>query len=359
MIKPLTSLRFLFAFMVFASHLKFLDNSQSKVSDWIFNSIFREGYLGVSFFFILSGFILAYNYQDKFIANQTPKKSFYIARFARIFPLHALTFIISLPLSYKIFTGSKTLWAARAFTNFSLTQSYIPLRKIYFSFNLPSWSISNEMFFYLAFPFLIFLIPKFRKRKALCAIAIAFIVPLLTFVIPEKFYHQIFYINPLVRIFDFIIGIIIFNIYQVCLKKQVKPNHNLLEISAVSLLVIFFIGHPWIPKVARYSFYYWIPMSYLIFSFAFQKGKISKLLSKNIFMHLGEISFGFYMFHYLILQYFLSLNNKFLHIESDLIISLIALSISLVVSHYSFILFENPMNKYVKKVFNYRKNTLM
>ena len=355
MIKPLTSLRFFFALMVFVSHLLFLEYSESKASNWIFSSAFREGYIGVSFFFILSGFILAYNYQESILKNQKSKKTFYIARIARIFPLHVLTFLLALPLSYKIFFENKTLWFGRALTNISLTQSFIPFREIYFSFNLPSWSISDEMFFYLAFPFLILLIPNFKHFKTFIILSIVALVPLLTFIIPDNYYHQIFYIHPFIRIVDFIVGIIVFNIYRSCSTKVFKISYDFLEISALILLLIFFLCHQWIPQVALYSFYYWLPMSYLIFAFSYQKGKISKLLSKEIFIHLGEISFGFYMFHWLIIQYFLSVNSKLLNIESDAIVTIIIFFISLIISHLSFIYFEKPMNKYVKKILDYKK----
>ena len=61
------------------------------------------------------------------------------------------------------------------------------------------------------------------------------------------------------------------------------------------------------------------------------------------------------MFHFLILNYFIRLNSKFLHIENDILISILIFSISLIVSHYSFLLFENPLNKFVKKIL-YKKN---
>lgn len=357
MIKPLTSLRFIFAFMVFASHLSFLEKSESNVLSWIYDSIFREGYIGVSFFFILSGFILAYNYQDGILKNQKSKKTFYIARFARIFPLHILTLIISLPLTYNLFLQNKSLWLSRAITNLSLTQSYIPLKSIYFSFNAPSWSISDEMFFYLVFPFLILSIPKIKVFRNSLILSVIAIIPLLTLVIPENYYHQIFYINPFTRVIDFIIGIFIFNIYKTFAQKERSINYNYLEISAILLLLVFFIFHPSIAKVARYSFYYWIPMSYLIFSFSFQKGKVSNFLSKKIFIHLGEISFGFYMFHQLVLRYFSIINFKFLDINNEILITILTFSISLIVSHYSYILFESPMNRYIKNTLSNRKTT--
>lgn len=211
------------------------------------------------------------------------------------------------------------------------------------------------MFFYLVFPFLILLIPKIKAYKNLLILLIIAIIPLLTLIIPENYYHQIFYISPFARVFDFIIGILIFNIYQVFSRKERSINYNYLEISAILLLLVFFTFHQWVIQVARYSFYYWIPMSYLIFSFSFQKGKVSKFLSKKIFIHLGEISFGFYMFHQLVLRYFSVINSKFLDINNDILIIIITFSISLVVSHYSYVLFETPMNSFIKNIFKNRK----
>ena len=69
MIKPLTSLRFVFAFMVFLKHI----SSDYNNKKWISVNIFAEGYIGVGFFFMLSGFILAYNYKDKFSQKRSLK----------------------------------------------------------------------------------------------------------------------------------------------------------------------------------------------------------------------------------------------------------------------------------------------
>jgi len=350
MLKPLTSLRFIFALMVFVSHLDFLTKGKSDLLKKIYNSVFFEGYIGVSFFFILSGFILAYNYQDKILTNKKNIHIFYIARFSRIYPLHLLTLIISIPLTYSIFIQNKSLWFSQLITNLTLTQSYFPNRKIYFSFNAPSWSISDEMFFYMFFPFLILLISRIYKLKKIIFISLIGLVPVLTLIIPKNFYHHIFYINPLARIVDFIMGVFLYNFYKSAPFKNRHFNYNFLEILAILLFILFFLFHQSIPIVARYSFYYWVPMSFLIFIFAFQKGKISKFLSKNFFIHLGEISFGFYMFHQLVLRYFLTANVHFLHLENDIIIILLIFIISLLFSHLSYIWYENPVKLYLKKV---------
>lgn len=351
MIKPLTSLRFIFACMVFVSHLVFLKESTSEVSRSIFKSIFYEGYIGVGFFFILSGFVLAYTYQEVILSGQKSIRDFYIARLARIYPLHLLAFLLSLPLTYNLFLQSKSVWLIIAALNLSLTQSFVPIRTYYFSFNGVSWSISAEMFFYLLTPFLFLLIPKLLGYKKYLPLLLIVLVPLLTFIVPEHYYLDVLYINPFVRIADFIIGIGVYAIYKRFLTKKTNVNFDVIEVSAVLLLFVFFLFHEHIPQVARYSFYYWLPMSYLILVFSFQKGMISKFLSKRIFTYLGERSFGFYMFHYLVMWYFWILNAKFLHIKSDVLIVCIMFAITLVMSHWSFLYVEKPMNRLVKKLF--------
>jgi peptidoglycan/LPS O-acetylase OafA/YrhL len=114
-------------------------------------TIFRlePGYAGVSFFFVLSGFILAFNYAPR-VAD---RGDFWFRRFARIWPTHALTFVIAIPIGLDTtnFVGS----AATAVLNLALLQSWMPQPEIYFSFNRLSWSISNEAFYYALFPVLL------------------------------------------------------------------------------------------------------------------------------------------------------------------------------------------------------------
>ena len=91
MINTLTSLRFIFAMMVFGAHCYVIDNHFDI-------HFFKEGFVGVSFFFMLSGFIIAYNYQKKFSENKITKRTFWVARIARIYPLHWLTLLIAVAL---------------------------------------------------------------------------------------------------------------------------------------------------------------------------------------------------------------------------------------------------------------------
>ncbi len=141
MINALTSFRFFAALMVFVWHINIL-----KKYDF--------GYMGVSFFFVLSGFILAYNYHNRLENLRSGiLTSFYIARFAKIYPVHLLMLCISIPhtiLDEQRFHLGHIY--QRAVANIFLVQSYIPKVEYYFTFNAVSWSLSNEVFFYLFFP---------------------------------------------------------------------------------------------------------------------------------------------------------------------------------------------------------------
>lgn len=348
-INSLTSLRFFFAFLVFLLHCAHFIPLNSNKINLIIYDIFEELYLGVSFFYILSGFILSLNYQDKFLQKKINIKSFYIARIARIYPLHILTFIISIPLTIKVLKSNFLEWITTAFANVFLIHSFIPVKSIYFSFNAVSWSISNEMFFYFLFPILIYLFSKWINSKYKYLILFVFlIIPILTTIIKTNQYWT-FYVNPLSRVFDFLLGIIIYNLYKSYSFKK-NTNYTILELSSIILFIIFFLLHSCIPEAARFSFYYWLPMSYLILIFSYQKGIISKFLSNRILIYLGEISFGFYLIHQLVIKYTTVFFEKgFIKVSDTFILILSILIITLLLSHISYLKFEKPLNKKIKQ----------
>lgn len=138
MLNSLTSFRFIAALMVFIFHAGLL-------------SQYQLGAAGVSFFFVLSGFILAYNYHAKMQDLSREKiKSFYLARFAKIYPIHILTFLIALPVTLFYFHPDGLYLVKLAFMsviNLSLVQSFVPSQGTYFNFNGVSWTLSVEAFF--------------------------------------------------------------------------------------------------------------------------------------------------------------------------------------------------------------------
>ena len=353
MIKPLTSLRFFFAFFVFLSHLSFLKTDPAYES--LFNNIFSEGFLGVSFFFTLSGFILALNYREKFKNKSITLKKFFVARFARIYPLFFVTTIASIPL---VQINLKIL-----FCNLLLLQSYIPQEKYYFSYNAPSWSISDEMFFYLLFPILIGISYHFKNiyKVVLCVVFSIVILLLNTFLPPEKVHYWI-YISPFTRVFDFILGIVLFDVYRYLKKTKVAINlsvYSYVEIGVFAVLMIFFLSKDYFPISYRYSTYYWIPMFLLILAasgpLTFGEKRLTlmqKFLSHRWLVYLGEISFGFYLIHYLVISYVLKYQHLFIIQLDGIALTAIMFFITLITSIFAFEIIEKPLNKKIKNLFS-------
>lgn len=350
MIKPLTSLRFVFALMVFLSHLWFLQD-ESPFYRQLYDDIFYEGYIGVSFFFILSGFVLGYSYHDKILSGEVKFSQFWLARFARIYPLHLLTLLIAIPLSFK---GDATEWINRFVLNIFLIQSFVPSDDIYFYFNSVSWSISDEWFFYVMFPFLIFLMLRRRYLKFLPILIL--MIPVSLLLVKESYHEKYFYINPLLRIGDFIIGKLLYRVYRKRKDIEILNNRqvaNMAEIGSLLFLAVFIYFHNNVPQGFRYSCYYWPPMIMLIYTFAYARGFISDMLSNSTMVFLGEISFGFYMVHMLVLRYYQYLPGKVSFLQALLPINhnaaFIIFGISLTLSIVIYKFYEMPANRFIKQ----------
>lgn len=343
MIRPLTSLRFVFAFMVFMSHAPLFEEEQNP----FLYHLFKEGYVGVSFFFILSGFILSYTYQNRFATNNITKRTFYTARFARIYPLHILTMLIWVymrkdhPLNEAYITNF--------ISNIFLVQSFYPTDHI--RFNAVAWSLSDEMFFYLLFPFIIrWFVTARNKLLSLFTGSTLLILMLCPIFSGDKNEEWFFYAFPPVRLLDFVWGILLYNLCKrIKSCKDRQHNGTLLEVCVLIIFLLFYISAYFIPQVYRHSLWYWIPVGLLVSVFYFRSGYISEVLSNRWLVLLGEISFAFYMIHTIILWY---LKRAFflLHIHTpDLVIFILGIIISVIVSFFSFKYFETPVNKWLKK----------
>lgn len=206
---------------MFLSHLKFLSTSDSALSKSVY-SWFQIGRVGVTFFFVLSGFVLSLAYFERQVGTREYLKN----RIARIWPMHLFTLCLSLPL---IWLSSGVILNSAFLPNLLLIHSLFPFQEFYFSYNAPSWSISTEAFFYLAFP--VFLkasrsVERTRSRSTIikiyltCITALVLIIPLGIAIIPSHLQKALFYISPLTRIADFILGVCLFHLCRLTQQKN-------------------------------------------------------------------------------------------------------------------------------------------
>lgn len=111
------------------------------------------GFISVSYFILLSGFVLGYNYNARAQAGQLDRARFWEARFTRIYPIYFLSLLLSLnqlPSEYASHTH-RMFWAGVVLTPL-MVQGWIPAVATFL--NTPAWTMSAEAFYYFLFPWL-------------------------------------------------------------------------------------------------------------------------------------------------------------------------------------------------------------
>ena len=309
---PLTALRFFAAALIVLGHAEDLFAITGITPYAPFNQ-------GVSFFFILSGFILTWNYPA--LTDWSQRRQFWLARFARVWPLHLVTCLLWIALVYEFdrtihFPGTDGL--LKLATNLLLVQAWIPSHAWELSFNGVAWSISVEFFFYLMFPLLIVFWKKHWHQIILLEAAVlAFLVVLAansSIGIP-----QLLYFHPLSRLLEFTIGIgLAFGIIHVSATnfRLSKSQWFTLELLVIWLTVVAMLvaGNPYglkqsLGEAAVYQFKaagLWPIWALVIGLFALSKGPIASALSTRFAVFLGEISFSLYLCHALVIHYLMT-----------------------------------------------------
>jgi peptidoglycan/LPS O-acetylase OafA/YrhL len=193
----LTGLRFFAAYMVLLHHF----NSFALLPlMWRWPGV---GTTGVSFFFVLSGFVLTWS----FVPADTPRR-FYWRRFARIWPLHVVTTLIAIPVFY-MWRDIPMNWTGVTLSIF-LLHAWVPSAGIYFAGNPASWSLSCEMFFYALHPFLVrrTLIAGTGLLVAATAgvLVTLYVVADLALDWPARIAGWLLYVSPLFRVGEFLVG---------------------------------------------------------------------------------------------------------------------------------------------------------
>ena len=159
----LTSLRF------FAARRRILSfrrrfRYEFPIAPTIVENILNNGWLGVPFFFILSGFILTYAHADMNF-NHSQLRRFFVARFSRLYPVYMLTILFCIPFVDHF--SFATDWF-----QFLLLQTWFPNSGAT-DWNFVAWTLSVEMLFYLVFPFAFVFFRRLSNRALLCGLCVA------------------------------------------------------------------------------------------------------------------------------------------------------------------------------------------
>lgn len=304
-IKSLYGLRAIFAAFIFIHHAQDLWQNSKFVSLW--TDYLTYFYSGLTFFFILSGFILTYNYIHFFEKRlDISIFKFYLKRIIKIYPIHIITLI----LSFKVIDIYSFNWT-KLLTHIFLSQSFTANPYYYFYFNSLAWFLSDLMLFYLLFPFILRLISKINlnyhyKIVGLILITLAYLAIYILITGKTSNIHYFYYIAPYVRIIDFMTGIIIGLIY-IKIGQKIKNNYlliTLIQIISVLLLLILLFYVKYIPAIFRWDLFFIPIYTLIIVSFTFWNGFLSSCASGRIIVNLGKLSMPFIMLHWIIIAYF-------------------------------------------------------
>ncbi|MFM9847905.1 MAG: acyltransferase family protein [Hyphomicrobiaceae bacterium] len=164
-IEALTGLRFVAALIVAVSHFpQVIPNNSLQVA------LARQGSAGVTIFFVLSGFVLTYNYADTFLSSTAGALKFLRARIARIWPMNVVSlFVTTLLFVWWANPPSSIPWVV----NLLMLQSLVPTKGMIW-WHAPAWSVSCELIFYCAFPsFLYWVLGRIHSAVRLLRLVVA------------------------------------------------------------------------------------------------------------------------------------------------------------------------------------------
>jgi peptidoglycan/LPS O-acetylase OafA/YrhL len=203
-LESLTGLRWWAAFVVFVHHFMNFAPLPKVVKFSVY------GTTGVTFFFILSGFVLTWSHFDR---DTAPR--FYWRRFARIWPLHFVATLLAIPIFYGSSAAfQKPLDLGAIALSVVLLHAWFSSAQ-YFAGNPASWSLSDELFFYAGFPLVIR--RALRRRvwqlgvMALACIAVSWIAYLVVRYHPpsDPAIARLAIASPLYRFLEFLVGVAI------------------------------------------------------------------------------------------------------------------------------------------------------
>ncbi len=247
----------------------------------------KLGYYAVEVFYILSGFALTVVYEKRSFFKKTELKKFYLKRAFRIFPLLWFCIILTLVLRRELPDLERLLINLTGLFSVYQIDQYIAIG---------SWSIGNELFFYLCFPILISVQKKWHIISVICLLLIPFaIIALGEYSFIDIGFNWKVFINPLNHLVLFYFGILL-RISRV----QISTWWSYL------IIFIFFVSFLFIPFSQRQDavlglarFYNSGLMILLVLVFASFKPSGTNKLNK-FSKHLGKVSYSLYLLHPLV-----------------------------------------------------------
>jgi mycarose O-acyltransferase len=359
--------RFIAALLVALSHVG---------SNWPHNLIIYKflivGGIGLSFFFVLSGFVLMWGYSSSISA-----KYFIYRRCIRIYPIHILCLFISLAAFKYLgsplagYPDSGSLW--EKVCNLLLIHSWIPTywteshQHLSQTWNGVTWTLSCELFFYIFAPFIFKRLINIKISTTICFIVFGYLLNLmLRFYSEYNEYNNFSYcmlVSPLFRIYEFILGacaakIIVFTSLK-DIHNYIKTNKHIKFLIVIFCALFLFIPYcfgfikdKYVYTTAYLSVSGWF-LLIIIFSYIDFNKMTPRLFKNKFLLLLGNASFIFYMIHALLLGLSLFILSKIYFRYDSLVNEVYTIYFIIFTAFLSIIIYlylDNPLQQRLKKL---------
>lgn len=335
----LTFTRFLAAISIVIFHFgkEFFPFTDSSI-----NFLVQQANFGVSYFFILSGFIMIISYGNKKSINWM---DYVKNRFARIYPLYILGILVMiikplLLLDINIFD---------LFYSLVMIQAWIPGKVMLYNF--PGWSLSVELFFYMIFPFLYNWIYRFQKGLKSITLVFFFIwlssQLILHYFLSTDFTNggtnivrnQLLFYFPLMHLNEFLVGNLA-AMFFLRYKDDYNKNYDIAIIIVVLLLVLTLKYNSGLNYHNGFLALFFVPLILLL---SLNTGKITTIFKTKFLVFLGEISYGIYILQLPVFYY-----SKGFYLENPTVTFFMKLSFHLLISAITYLCIEKPLREKIK-----------
>lgn len=300
-IESLDCLRVLGMVMIFFNHVVWL--LPFKIPDF--------GARAVDIFFILSGFLLAYNYYHRDLRVKNSLR-FGIGRIKKFYPLHVITMLFMAWLVFIDLGNSGTPLPDYAddigsmILNLLLLQSWMMDPNIYWGYNGVSWFLSSLFFSYLMFIIFIKISKKIfethydRYIFIMIILGMYFAVSFVPLFSDKSSY--LFYIFPIYRAFEFFLGCLM-GIWLLHEPECAKPPTWIDSAAELAVLILYFVSVFYMNDKWTITTFMLLTMV-MIYVLARQRGRVSRILSNKYIRIISLISFEFYLIHYVVITYY-------------------------------------------------------
>lgn len=343
----LTGLRAIAAYMVYLRHY-----NPMQPGTGLYN-FFDELNIGVSLFFVLSGFLIAFRYYD---AGRFCFKNYMVKRFARIYPMYFLLTTLTFIAMLLKTEATVNMIACSYFLNISFLRGF---SEIYALSGIPQgWTLTVEETFYILAPIIFLLIKKNKALQfVLPFILLAIGIGLVQWIAPLHFHGFFSSYNFMLnntffgRCFEFFCGIALAIFIKGNFKK---PSFKYFTYAGALTLLAFIVALSIIKEYNNLenlqilqklllTFLIAAATTLLYYGLVKEKTIVSQVLGSKLFVLLGQSSYTFYLIHVGIVTYFL---NNYI---SNYLLQFAFLNIIAIVL---FKLIEEPANRYLRKNFS-------